>query len=778
MTPAPVRHAPTAVPSPGFTPPHSTPSFLTRGLETILLLGTSALLVARLFVPPESALLGDSLPAVLGWFVLWALWGWWRIRSAETPVTFNLRDLAVVLICAGQVLSASLVWFTSGDQRAAINLLWEWLALGAASVILSSLAESPSIRNVLTRAILCGLIVSAGYGIWQHHVWYVSMARQYLPLRQELDRLERVTHPTAETQFSILHTRKQISDLGVNPAWITGPGRSIFENRLLQSREALGRCSLANTFAGLLLMAWVPLVGLVLQSVTAGKARTYGPLLGTLLLLALVSYALLLTKSRTAYLAALFSGAVVLLAVIRQVVPSAKAMLFWLVNGVGLAGFLLALAWMSGGIDAEVLLEAPKSLAYRAEYWWGSWQVVQDHFLLGVGPGNFRPYYLRYKLPRSSEEIADPHNMILDLWTSGGLIAVLGLLCLAILLIRVLIPLFVQRSAAVASSNSDESTSTSAPFTWSFEESVVLVGGMLGLGILFLSSGGFDLELGALGLGWLLLMILPWPVPRLLDLHLAVPCLLLAVGIHLLGAGGAGMPGFLQPVLWFLILLELKPRHSSLTPRLAGLVAILLAATSFIGCLLTAFIPVAMVKLNLEQADVARNADQKLGFFEAACAADPWGSASWDRLGGYYFERWSVSRSEQDFDQLAAALKEVLRRNPHQPGNFRQLGEIYARKAELSEAQPAVAQAAAREAASYFSQAVDRYPYRADLLADWASAAASGGDAATAQTAARRSLAQEELNHKWGHTDKYLTPKELEAMTRLAGDSGTSSKTP
>ena len=69
------------------------------------------------------------------------------------------------------------------------------------------------------------------------------------------------------------------------------------------------------------------------------------------------------------------------------------------------------------------LTESPKSLGYRAEYWIGAWGVITDGprtWLTGHGPGNFSGPYVRHKLPRSSEEILDPHNLVLEVWATAG----------------------------------------------------------------------------------------------------------------------------------------------------------------------------------------------------------------------------------------------------------------------------------------------------------------------------------------------------------------------
>ncbi len=46
--------------------------------------------------------------------------------------------------------------------------------------------------------------------------------------------------------------------------------------------------------------------------------------------------------------------------------------------------------------------------------------MIADHPWLGCGPGNFQDFYTQYKLPEASEEIADPHNFLLEIWATAG----------------------------------------------------------------------------------------------------------------------------------------------------------------------------------------------------------------------------------------------------------------------------------------------------------------------------------------------------------------------
>ena len=56
--------------------------------------------------------------------------------------------------------------------------------------------------------------------------------------------------------------------------------------------------------------------------------------------------------------------------------------------------------------------------------------MIADHPWLGCGPGNFQNAYTRYKLPEASEEIADPHNFLLEIWATAGTPAALAFLAM------------------------------------------------------------------------------------------------------------------------------------------------------------------------------------------------------------------------------------------------------------------------------------------------------------------------------------------------------------
>src|SRR5262249_19715776 len=146
--------------------------------------------------------------------------------------------------------------------------------------------------------------------------------------------------------------------------------------------------------------------------------------------------ALVLTKSRSAWIG-LLVGIVIVAWKSRKEVPR-RVYVATGVLGLALIAALVVGGLVTGRLDREVLTQAPMSLGYRWEYWRGTWRLLTGGatdlatalrsatLWRGVGPGNFRGPYLRYKLPESSEEILDPHNLFLEVWATGGIGALLA----------------------------------------------------------------------------------------------------------------------------------------------------------------------------------------------------------------------------------------------------------------------------------------------------------------------------------------------------------------
>jgi hypothetical protein len=87
-------------------------------------------------------------------------------------------------------------------------------------------------------------------------------------------------------------------------------------------------------------------------------------------------------------------------------------------------------------IPQAAVVKAMTSLRYRLDYWVATAAILRQHGLAGVGLENFGLYYPEFKLPTAPEEIRNPHNLVLSMWSSLGLAGLASLVSLAILAVR------------------------------------------------------------------------------------------------------------------------------------------------------------------------------------------------------------------------------------------------------------------------------------------------------------------------------------------------------
>jgi hypothetical protein len=92
--------------------------------------------------------------------------------------------------------------------------------------------------------------------------------------------------------------------------------------------------------------------------------------------------------------------------------------------------FLLAVLAVAGAVitygTAFDELPGGKSMFVRWQYWKASAQIYADHFVVGVGPGNFANYYTHYKPAAAIESVSNPHNFILNVLTQYGITGLIG----------------------------------------------------------------------------------------------------------------------------------------------------------------------------------------------------------------------------------------------------------------------------------------------------------------------------------------------------------------
>jgi len=186
------------------------------------------------------------------------------------------------------------------------------------------------------------------------------------------------------------------------------------------------------------------LVGLVLLLVHAAlfQPRWRLPLAAAaLLLLASLFFG---SIRRTGYvLLAVGSLLLMVLAWHRQ---TGKQRWVYLVAGLGALASLLLLAGLSPKVQARVALffteyqqffhmstqersQLETSVGLRLQYFVSSWQIVQDHFWLGVGSLNFKPLFweVNHAMGATNPVIfaPNPHNEYLYMWCTKGLVGLL-----------------------------------------------------------------------------------------------------------------------------------------------------------------------------------------------------------------------------------------------------------------------------------------------------------------------------------------------------------------
>lgn len=807
------RSAPTA-------PVSSMTSDLGDPLRGVWLALVSGLFFIRWWQPTEGTALGDTLPIAEGWFIALALAGWLGFRGTTWRFRWDGLQWAVCLLAAGHILSGLIIVGTSGDRRAAVNLIWEWTALAVAFPLLRVTLAKSEARREWTVVALAAVLTLSSYGLTQRYVFYPQLIADYERQRQELDKLEETAAAGGFADVQRMQKiRSQMLGNGLAPHMLSGSGRALLEGRLKHSSEPLGRFALANSFAGLLLVWWSVLafqtVQFAIGNGAAAVPRTPGEvsrsgkvarLVGLVVTLLVIGYCLLLTKSRTAYV----GGAVSLLVWglgrgWKWTFQRRHLVIGGLLAIVGIGGITLV-AGLTGGLDRLVLAEAPKSLQYRLEYWWSSLQVIRESPLIGVGPGQFRQNYLAHKLPRSSEEIADPHNLILDVWANGGLLALAGLGWLVFCIIRGLwLAKGASRTGVAESDNSAQVLKSEViPLAQSVSESgvtprparkipqpeallrkapvvpgvtsVILTGwmspirwgGLVGLLALWLVEGALEMPLLVFLAAWMIAI-------QVLDVLLPAegirPVMWVAVSLglltHLCGAGGIGMPAITQVLLLAAIFAGSGTSNATdITLPKWGIGIVLAGGLGlFAGGFWTAAQPVGQVQSLLARADYAKLPSQREQLYQQATLADPLASQPWDRLAGTLFAKWR-SNSEPDnadFQRAILAQQAVVERDPRSFHSHRGLGLFYNAGAEKSGKQEEHL-AAVRE----MQIALSRYPHNSELQADSAEVFMAAGEVQLASVAARAAIEQDDINHVAGHTDKWLTDKVRKRMEQLS----------
>ncbi len=687
----------------------------------------TALFVLRPLYPSEAvAIKGDGLPVVVLWLLAFILWAALVARGSILRVRFAWPDIAVLLLVLWHTIAA--LWAVAYESpRPALNMLWEWLGLGIA-FFLARQAFSSGLQRRTVGAVMVALAVAVSiYGIYQYSVELPATRDFYEHASDQKLRKEGVWFPPGSFE------------------------REAFEQRLA-SLEPMATFALTNSLAGFL-APWA-LVALGVSMASARQLSITQRLLIATLLVPL-GLCLLLTKSRSALLACVCGAAVV-------------AAIWWigrpsrmrirrglLVTGTALlliVGAVLV-AVMAGGLDVQVFSEAPKSLGYRLQYWQASAAMIQDVPILGCGPGNYQHRYTAYKLPEASEEIADPHNFLIEIWATAGTPAMLALLgaggafCLCLM-----------RSS---SRPKDDSTEAEG---WGTADAIAISWGAVGGILLSLPVGAMSeappnwfVPLAGLPMAAMLLaMLLPWVLrgEDSANLWTLAGSVLL---INLLFAGGIAFPG-VAASLWLLAALALNVSgcgERPVGPR-AGAMALAGGLVLVAACYFTGYKPTLVARTQIQRA-LDRVEDPQDLYLEAA-AADPWAFEPRRLLADVLYQQWSSQPNSETLEEFDRAVQDTLVRAPRAASLRHLFGMTYCDCFRRSGNESTLAQGIL-----LLESAVSLYPNDCRKRADLAEAYLLSGDQVRYEEERSEALRLDSLTP---HSDKKLSPEQRQRFMR------------
>jgi len=161
-----------------------------------------------------------------------------------------------------------------------------------------------------------------------------------------------------------------------------------------------------------------------------------------LALLIVSGLALYLTFSYAAWLAVLLAAMFWIFARVKnkkRVLIICGLLLFVLV------GFLSLLQLNSEKLN-NFLYSDRSSWQSRIMIWRAAWEMIRDHPALGIGPGMFQDYYLKYQsrfpVPYLEWAVPQPHNLFLAFWLETGLLGLAGFIWLLAIFFKKLFGLF------------------------------------------------------------------------------------------------------------------------------------------------------------------------------------------------------------------------------------------------------------------------------------------------------------------------------------------------
>lgn len=632
------------------------------------------------------------------------------------------------------------------NVRLGINELGWWLATAALISISRRVAAFPMPAFLLLRLIIG---VSLGIAIYGWHQWFIGFPEMIAQYKANPEAMLR--------QMGIVADENSAT-------------RIVFENRLYDGGPT-GTFALANSMAAMLVGGMVAMIGLLVVEWSRLNAMRRSV---WIVAIAIVGGMVLASRSRSAMVAI---AAVILWLLITQlrnqkwlVIAIVRRRRVWIAAtafaSLGIAGLVYAMR------NSEWVQQAPASLAIRFRYWMACGKMFLESPWFGVGPGQFKSSYEAYRAETSMEQIADPHQFLLQTLTAGGLPSLLILLALLALMLVI----YRQRSRVIGEDRKPF-TPTSAPDS----EANGVASGAVMFGILFAIIGVWVIG-SAIGQ-------LPTVEPALLGTIIAIIFSAVvwyhgdaevsgeqwnaakkiagygafAIGVDQLASGGMTVPG-VSVIAWMLLGIAVPVEfQAGLSPHRGsenlsasdGWRRYLLIAASVALIATWYFVGVSPIERSKHEQNQFAAAwangrvDVATQSLQQAALADRWDVTPVLQLANAYrtLAATDLQRREEWEEKWLAAESEAASRSSRDPVVMRQLGDH-----RLFHYQQWGERAMLEAAGKWYGRAVELSPSHEAYAAQWAEVLRALGDR-RAQEIATRAI---RLSNAGGYYERLL----------------------
>jgi O-Antigen ligase len=442
---------------------------------------------------------------------------------------------------------------------------------------------------------------------------------------------------------------------------------------------------------------------------------------------------------------------------------------------------------VTGRMDLLVLTESTKSLQYRVEYWVATWAIIRQarHWLWGIGPANFSYYYMQFKLPQASEEISDPHNQLLEVWVTAGILALVAFSAAVLLAIWRMTRDEKHEPQRLTDYEIFAIGSVQAQIL-GYSAAAFIMAPVLGGWNLFQEDllRRWLVLLGGWGIGWLLCRSVLARCQIRAE-HLAAA--LVAISVTWLAAGGVGFPS-VSMLFWFMLAMGLnlsEPGWRMAKTRVVFDIKLLrflpiAACVAVLGGFLGVAIPFWKAELARSTAtDLLNRPSPNFGAARQqilqAMSADPKDASSALKLADLEYQAWVVGGAKaNEFDvawaKISAAYHSALTppRNPLAVTIWRREASFIDQLIKLhgDRIAPQTQLKLLGERAKCLRTAARLYPNLASIWADLAEIDAALGLANEANTEAARAI---ELSNLMPHADKKLDDATMARMQAISG---------